>query len=525
MPLRNREENETQDLGGVLTAADDTKVQFGRFVQLTNWVAGKLKSIKKKRGVTPFQGNTTPAFKFQDNFTRTDCSAAFGTAVCDSSAITIASGIATIPNGCGFFVCPCSATNGQFVKATYKDTRVGTPVSGLFLAVDPTSTRTNFTGYGLIYDQSQATNKLAIYKWVNASLATTGTLLKKANSSDAVSNTTLSTNDILVFVRDSGGNFTVYRQGSSAVLINTVNDTAIPVTNSCIGLAGVGTLATSTQNWTLFVGGCDASLGYAATTCNCEIEEIRLPEVKGCLDFIVDCYDYGSYTPTQKLNGERACGCCSGDMQRFIDPGVSITIRSGDTRNTDGVTATPLGGFSVWFGSTIGSTTDPSYQMEGGLHIGAPTQGKPIYGICYDVDPSSTSCNFNGYAVLWDYRANVVKAVQLVNYDLTNNTGTMTVRASTALSNVRVPTSVDVVNSPTGTPFMSIVSSPTSLAPFDLNFGTDDTPAGPVTATAPSAQVNFSGMGFIWLGNPDYGIHEATMAHDGGSIDENFNFE
>lgn len=51
MPLNNRQDFETTKLHGVNLAADESKLQFGWFTHLANWIPAHRLKIKKKRGV------------------------------------------------------------------------------------------------------------------------------------------------------------------------------------------------------------------------------------------------------------------------------------------------------------------------------------------------------------------------------------------------------------------------------------------------------------------------------------------
>lgn len=389
MPLRQREENETQDLGGVLDSADDTKVQFGRFVSLSNWVFGKLKSIKKKRGVVPFQGNSSPAFQFQDNFVRTDCSTTFGTSIVSSCTITIANNIATVGNGCGFFVCPCTPNPTNFVQATYKDTRVGTPVSGIFLAIPSTATRTSFTGYGLVYDQAQATDKVTIYKWSAANLSSVGTKLGSVN-------VTLADGDVLrlTMSNDASGTLIAKITQPSGNTTFSVNDTAISHTAPCIGLIGVGTGATSTQNWTNFSGGCLTASGLL---------------IQCCSNFIDQQYSLGisSSAPSTTL------------WDPLTTVNVKLTSRFNGT-NCNGAIFWPIYVESYAPGTNV-PCTPLNAELKANL-INVPTTivGTPRFGVCVRVDPTSTCASFTGYAVIADYTDQTVKLVKWVNQPLSS---------------------------------------------------------------------------------------------------------
>ena len=48
--LRNREEEETTNLRGVITAVHDEDIKLGQFTLLQNWIPSKVTAIKKKRG-------------------------------------------------------------------------------------------------------------------------------------------------------------------------------------------------------------------------------------------------------------------------------------------------------------------------------------------------------------------------------------------------------------------------------------------------------------------------------------------
>lgn len=49
--LRNRKDNETNELKGVVLAADESKLALGRFVLLQNWIINGIAHLQKKRGV------------------------------------------------------------------------------------------------------------------------------------------------------------------------------------------------------------------------------------------------------------------------------------------------------------------------------------------------------------------------------------------------------------------------------------------------------------------------------------------
>ena len=51
MALRNRKEAETNKLKGVVRSADESKLEFGRFVNLQNLIPSGIAHLKKKRGV------------------------------------------------------------------------------------------------------------------------------------------------------------------------------------------------------------------------------------------------------------------------------------------------------------------------------------------------------------------------------------------------------------------------------------------------------------------------------------------
>jgi hypothetical protein len=51
MALRNRQEQEADELGGVILEVDASNIKLGRFESLQGYIPGELKAIKKKRGV------------------------------------------------------------------------------------------------------------------------------------------------------------------------------------------------------------------------------------------------------------------------------------------------------------------------------------------------------------------------------------------------------------------------------------------------------------------------------------------
>ena len=64
--LRNREEEETNNLKGVITAVHDEDIKLGQFTRLENWIPSKVTAIKKKRGGVAFTSTpvsvTAPSF-------------------------------------------------------------------------------------------------------------------------------------------------------------------------------------------------------------------------------------------------------------------------------------------------------------------------------------------------------------------------------------------------------------------------------------------------------------------------------
>jgi len=59
MALRNRKEQRALRLMGVNLADNDDEMEFGWFVELSNWVPGELYSIKKKRGIAEVSSGLT----------------------------------------------------------------------------------------------------------------------------------------------------------------------------------------------------------------------------------------------------------------------------------------------------------------------------------------------------------------------------------------------------------------------------------------------------------------------------------
>lgn len=389
MPLHNRQENETSDLGGVLQVADSSKIQFGRFASLSNWVAAKLKSIKKKRGVVPFQGNITPAFQFQDNFVRTDCSTTFGTIINNSCTIAIANNVATVGNGCGFFVCPCTPNPTNFVQATYKANRAGTPVSGIFLAIPSTATRTSFTGYGLVYDQSQVTDKVTLYRWSAATLASVGTKLASANI-------TLADGDILnlTMSHDTSGTLVAQITQPGGNTTFSVNDNNISHTTPCIGLIGIGTGATSTQDWTNFSGGCSSNAGSILQCCS---------------NFIDQQFNLGIELSSPS----------STTWDPTADVTFKLTSRIGGT-NCNGAVWWPIYVESYAPGTNVWCTPYNSNLIASLVNVPLTIVGTPRIGVCVRVDPNSTCASFTGYATIADYTDRTVKVVKWVNQPLSS---------------------------------------------------------------------------------------------------------
>ena len=414
MPLADRKEEESTQLKGVDLAADETKIPFGSFTSLQNWIPAGLRAIKKKRGPAALDGVAAPLLNlnFQDNFLRGDCSSTTpipfvgtcaGCLTIDSGDNTLIakSAALTVPCFC-FYAAQLCNNNLQFAQAQFKGVIAGNPRSGVAVRIAAASTDTSFTGYGLLYDPGAALNKLSIVKWIGASLQTVGTVLTHVN-------TTLNANDtIRLEVISTGTNNHLQAYINGSIINLSTDDATIAITNSGVGMIVVGnTGADDRARWDNLVTGCVASppsYGFVGT----------------CPDTFVFSSDYvfgldpSSPLGTVACPGAVGCTCiipagsvavhsgensgvCYGYHTRVFQAGGILNFSGANERIVCDLNITQYTGFATSDSCFANVSVNLNAYARYVSHV-----GNPRVGVCVGNISANSADNFTGYGLVID---------------------------------------------------------------------------------------------------------------------------
>ena len=205
--LRNRTEKEEPLLRGVNLVANPTKLAFGYFARLENWIPSKKYKIKKKRG---------PATLVGEGFT----------------SVTVPHTCGTTPTSTLTIECDHDCPLGQFAQATFTFDVTDTTNDGPAIRIKSDSTPTLFYGLAAVYDRADQIIHLGF--WNYQSLTTIATDL-------ATSGTVLNTGDVLKIESDSVDPTKYYVKVNDVIKI-THTDATIDVNAPCIGFVQVATV-------------------------------------------------------------------------------------------------------------------------------------------------------------------------------------------------------------------------------------------------------------------------------------------
>ncbi len=162
-----------------------------------------------------------------------------------------------IENGCGFFVNLCvpdtyvglDSGGRAYTQATYRDSAVGTAISGPALSVAGDATRDDFEGYAAVYNST--THVITLGKWTSDPLSsipeTLGTFTQALSDGDK----------LRISKKQSDNVITVSING---ITIITVTDSGISFSNPGFGIIGVGT-SEDMQTWDAFTVSCSEYVG------------------------------------------------------------------------------------------------------------------------------------------------------------------------------------------------------------------------------------------------------------------------
>jgi len=207
--LRNRTEKEEPLLRGVNLVANPTKLAFGYFARLENWIPSKKYKIKKKRGPELLTGG--------------------------GGIVTQPHACDTTPTSSASFECDHDCPLGQFAQATFVFDENDFTNSGPAIRIQSDSTPALFYGLGAVYDRTD--EKIVLGFWNYQTLDTVATTLDEF----AV---TLIDGDVLKIEADATDPFTylVKVNGSTVITYEDVGE-AIDVHAPCIGWIEVTTVA------------------------------------------------------------------------------------------------------------------------------------------------------------------------------------------------------------------------------------------------------------------------------------------
>jgi hypothetical protein len=206
-------------------------------------------------------------------------------------------------NNCGYFFNLCvpaiyvgvDSGGNAYTQVKYKDNATGTAMSGPVLSVDGASTRTNFTGYGAIYNST--THVITLGKWINQSLNSIPTSLGTITLP-------LATDDVLKISKNRLTNVVAVRVNGTLEI--SVADADIPFSNPGFGIAGVGaTDDFSSQEWSNFSVSCADYVGSSSDQHCCDAAPVGL-SIQCCSGSACEfsCNQFSN----QPLLTIRACG-------------------------------------------------------------------------------------------------------------------------------------------------------------------------------------------------------------------------
>lgn len=235
----------------------------------------------------------------------------------------------------------------------------------------------------------------------------------------------------------------------------------------------------------------------------CEVTRIRYPARPCTGDYTKDCYDRNTLTWTgSKFNFSLgscgagvASGCCSGNFTHTNSGTGTLTIFSGLGNEKP----QSVGGYSIYFGRPgIGS---PAWDTEALFTTVGKIQGQPIFGVCFNVPPTSTAEDFTARVIMLNYVTNLFVLGTYTGANL--RTGALpTIISSAALSGTPAFFYLENYFGGSGGRFEVWNSATTPI--FSV-----------VNAGYAAASTNLLGTGFFWAGNAARGKHMGAVGYDG----------
>ena len=200
------------------------------------------------------------------------------------------------------------------------------------------------------------------------------------------------------------------------------------------------------------------------------------------------------------LDGTVQSGCGSGARW---PANVAIQVRSGD--NTTTPTPNPLGGYSCWFGDVSADATYnlPPLEQEAQLHLTSVDNGTPIIGVGFNVHPDSTVGNFTGHVLRLDYENENAELVYYNDQSLRDGSPTVVDQAAFTPGSIVYPVYFVVYNYPLSWTYGEFT--------IYYNDGGTQTLLDTVNTGLSIPSTDTIGQGFVWMGNPNLGLHEATF--------------
>lgn len=247
----------------------------------------------------------------------------------------------------------------------------------------------------------------------------------------------------------------------------------------------------------------------------CQNERTRLMTTPCIKDYQRDCYDTGSLIwPGSKLAlSVDDCPATGGgiDQTSWADASGTLTVFSGNEAKGNYVNrkANPLAGFSLAYkalnthmAGNPGTANIFEFTVNHltGDRIITKLKGSPIVGMAINVPQGATTVNFTGRVLLWNYRTSTIVYGSYANANL-HNGDLPTVIASTALVETAREAVITVDNTAGGT------YSATNAYINDDSVQLFSTPRTSITLSGSEPL----GAGFIWVANPDFGVHAASI--------------
>jgi len=224
-------------------------------------------------------------------------------------------------------------------------------------------------------------------------------------------------------------------------------------------------------------------------------EESRYEELCPLGLRVIDRYDLGSYSGTDKLHGSFV-GCGGDPAGGFVfqptTPFFSVDVLSGRRD----FTTQPQGSFAGF--SFVQGVVNASHL---GDFLSAAVQydivsSEPVSGFCFWVDDKSTPCNFTGMVAINDVQNGYSYVGYFVNADLHSDSPTIVATGTICPTNEILSFFTDV-----------------SAGTFELSKASGLLLSTSLAAVVPSVITNDPNWGLIWLPNNGGGVHQSKLGY------------